>query len=400
MLATSIMALPTPLVTTLLLSILSSLVKAQTDDGNACTCFRTNGSSSGYFTSHRFFDYRNVVSSQAVVPDVTTVLDSTTHSMASSDFFTTDSWTSMWTVQNWTNSDSRASSDASILMANSPSNVYIEKSNDTDPSYSTYLTLRTSRQKDFQSAAEINSAEKNFQYLSARFYARVIGSSGACAGMFTYLAPESDKKPWTVQEADIEILTNGPRNKVQYTNQPSVDKKGNAITKGTVNGTNPENRDWSQWNLYRLDWIPKLSEWYVNGQSVASIKFQAPVDPAGLMINMWSDGGSWTGNMSLYDEAYLQIQWMEVVYNTSGPVEGIRKRNEADEINHAGPLVKRKGKGCKVVCGIDEQVEKTGTPVILINNTASAPAGWKGEGVGWMGWIPLLLGAATVFGFF
>lgn len=236
--------------------------------------------------------------------------------------------------------------------------------------------------------------------MSARFYARVIGSPGACAGMFTYLAPKKNK-PETVQEADIEILTSGPRNKVQYTNQPSVDKKGNALEQATVNSTNPDNRDWSQWNVYRLDWIPKLSEWYVNGQSVASIKFQAPKDPAGLLINMWSDGGSWTGNMSLFDQAYLQIQWMELVYNTSGPVEGISKREAVDDVNFAGPLVKRKGKkGCKVVCGIDEKVTNTGTPAILINNTASAPSGWKGEGMGSMVWLPLLLVGGAVFGYF
>lgn len=119
------MALPTPLVATLLFSIFSSLASAQTDNANGCTCFRTNGSASGYFTSHRFFDYRNVASGQAVVPDIVTGLDNTTNALASSNFFMTDSWTNDWSIQNWTNSDSMASGDATTLMANSPNNVYI-----------------------------------------------------------------------------------------------------------------------------------------------------------------------------------------------------------------------------------------------------------------------------------
>lgn len=93
-----------------------------------------------------------------------------------------------------------------------------ETSNDDHPDYNTDLTLSTARQPTFQSAAEIDSQNANFHHLSARFLVRVVGSPGACAGMFTYFAGTS---PESVQEADIEILTSGPRNAVQYTNQPS-----------------------------------------------------------------------------------------------------------------------------------------------------------------------------------
>jgi beta-glucanase (GH16 family) len=188
--------------------------------------------------------------------------------------------------------------------------------------------------------------------------------------MFTYLANDNSQ---LVQEADIEILTAGPRDMVQYTNQPSQDTNGNAQAAATVNGTNPGLRDWTLWNTYRLDWMPKVTGWYVNAESVANISFQVPRDPSSLILNMWSDGGSWTGNMSLYDEAYLQIQWMEVVYNTSGPYGGASKR---DESSAGGVLEKRKGTpGCKVVCSVDEKVNVTGTPALLYNNTGMALIG-------------------------
>jgi beta-glucanase (GH16 family) len=268
--------------------------------------------------------------------------------------------------------------------------VAVETSQDNSSDYSTYLTLRTARLAGFQSAAEIDSTALNYHYVSARFLARVIGSAGACAGMFTYLA---NGDPQNVQEADIEILTSGPRNVVQYTNQPST-KDGNLIPQATINGTNPSGVDWTQWMVYRVDWLPKVTTWYVNSGNVARIDFQAPRDPAGLIINMWSDGGSWTGNMSVYDQAYLQIQWMEVVYNTSGPVNGTQKRNPWGSI-----LEQRKSSpGCKVVCGIDEQVSVTGTPVIISNNTAMAPLGWKGDGMGNMAWLSVVIIGAACLG--
>jgi hypothetical protein len=211
--------------------------------------------------------------------------------------------------------------------------------------------------------------------------------------MFTYL-PNAD--PQKIQEADIEILTSGPRNMVQYTNQPSNAANGDVIPQGTKNATNPGGRDWTQWMVYRVDWAPGMTSWYVNGESVANISFQVPKDPAGLIVNMWGDGGSWTGNMSVYDQAYLQFQWIQVVYNTSGPVGASQKR---DQLGSDGILERRKGTpGCRAVCSVDEQVNVTGTPALLYNSTGTAALGWKGEGMGLMIWIPLAIMWTIVFG--
>lgn len=196
--------------------------------------------------------------------------------------------------------------------------------------------------------------------------------------MFTYLASNP------IQESDIEILTSGPRNVVQYTNQPSLNKEGNAEPRATSNASTPDgNMDWSVWNTYRMDWMPKRTSWYVNGQSVANITYQVPKSPSGLILNMWSDGGEWTGNMSIYDEAFLQIQWIELVYNTSGDYAGGKR-----------DLEKRKEKGCKVVCGVDEGVNVTGTPAVLFS---LGSLGWR-EGTGCMGWIPVVVVGSAVFG--
>ena len=187
---------------------------------------------------------------------------------------------------------------------------------------------------------------------------------------------------------------------VQYTNQPNTDAAGNNVPQSTINSTNPGGVDWTQWNTYRVDWMPKLTAWYVNGESVANISFQTPRDPSSLIVNMWSDGGKWTGNMSIYDEAYLQIQWMELVYNTSGPYAGSGTKARRDIRGGWGNLVKRKSTpGCEVGCSVDEQVNVTGTPALLYNNTGMAPPGWKAEGTGALLWVPLILVGCAVLGY-
>lgn len=122
---TSTMALPSSLLAGILLFALPNLSTAQTDNGDECSCFRTNGSSQGYFTYHRFHDYRNVANPSATPPAVASNATNATNAFATSDFFLEDAWKSDWTIQNWNNSDSMASSGAAVTMVNSPNNVYI-----------------------------------------------------------------------------------------------------------------------------------------------------------------------------------------------------------------------------------------------------------------------------------
>ncbi|KAL2073999.1 hypothetical protein VTL71DRAFT_7777 [Oculimacula yallundae] len=384
------MFLPPSLLPIILLFTLPHL--ALSTDPSGCSCFRTNGSSAGYFLHHQFQDFRNIANTSSP-PALITNASEATAAGATSPFFESEEWTKEWAVQNWNNSDSFGKADGvePVFKVNTANNVYIEQDNSTSPS-TTHLTLRTARHPTFQSVAEIDSLSTSFHYISLRLRARVIGSPGACAGIFTYL-PGTASFP--VQEADIEILTRDPRNKVQYTNQPSTNAAGDDVPQATVNGSLPAGRDWSQWNVFRVDWMPKMSTWYVNGEKVAEIGFQTPRDPAGLILNMWSDGGVWTGNMSIYDQAFLQVQWIEVAYNGSDIVIAGKR----SEIGAGGGLEKRKGpKGCEVVCGVDENIQEIGTPVLLFNNTGDARAS-MGKGMGDIAWIPLALVASAMFGY-
>jgi hypothetical protein len=93
--------------------------------------------------------------------------------------------------------------------------------------------------------------------------------------------------------------------------------------------------------------------------------------------------------MTVHDAAYLQIQWIEVAFNTSGPYSG--KSSTSTEESKAAS-----SGGCKVVCSVDEAVNATtvvGTPVMVYNNTGTASSSRRQPGdLG--GWVPgLLIGA-------
>ncbi|KAG5979481.1 hypothetical protein E4U55_005119 [Claviceps digitariae] len=367
---------PSAFLTTAVSLATTALAAATPISDSKCTCYLANGTEPTFYQAHRFFDFRSlahVASSSA--PDVLSSAKDTSSAPPSSSFFTSPLWTSTWQTQSWNNSKSETlggllNGDATILMVNSPNNIFIQANTDNDSSSpsSTHLTMRTRRQQTFQSSSEFQTVSSAYHYLSLRMLARTIGSSGAVSAVFTY---RDAKAIADIQEADMEILTRGPRNRVQYTNQPSytpgVQDDGKKL-RATRNATLPYGKEWSDWSVYRLDWTPRQSTWYVDGQQVASIAFQVPRDPAGIHINSWSDGGSWSGSMRVGDEASLQIQWIEMLYNSSDKATGT--------------------KDCRVVCSIDEAPEtgaaaklwgdEKSQAMVLMTRATSALLFWLG----------------------
>ncbi|KAI1800281.1 glycoside hydrolase family 16 protein [Daldinia bambusicola] len=268
-----------------------------------CHCYLTNGSSPRYFANHQFFDFRNIANPR--VPAPINNRDASTNAPVTHPYFNSTNFTNTWSVQNWVDS-------GAIYNTYSKNDVYIERNTDANPSSNTFLTLRTYRHQpgNFQSSAEIQSVSPNYQYLSVRMYSRTRGASGGVTAMFTY----RDGAEADVQEADVEILTGDPSNEVHYTNQPSTvagESRPNATHEVAIPGT------WTSWRTHRYDWTPGMSTWYVDGRQVNANAFQAPVDPATVLFNAWSDGGSWSGTMAPGQSAQMQIQWIELIYNNT-----------------------------------------------------------------------------------
>ncbi|KAM3544561.1 hypothetical protein ARSEF1564_002544 [Beauveria bassiana] len=369
---------------------MAAAAATETVEDSSCDCFLSNGTNPGYYAKHAFFDFRQLLQ-HAGVPDVVDDATSAASAPESSDFFTSDAWTSFWEVENWNNSNGAASNgrantlsnDATIYMVNSPSNIYIAKAADDGDGGGggggrdavTFLTMRTKRLHDFQTAAEFQTADAGYQFLSLRMCARTVGAPGAVTAMFTYRGAAD---PARVQEADVEILTRGPRSVIRYTNQPSdLPADRGEIAEATRNATLPGGAAWSDWAVHRLDWTPERSVWYVDGREAASIAFQVPRDPAAVNFNAWSDGGSWSGNMTVGDEASLQIQWIEMLYNNSTDAgkQSAAVAASGSRTVSGRRIMRRSAKhhACKVVCTIDG-VADVGKAALLSNSTESGAA--------------------------
>ncbi|ORY15546.1 concanavalin A-like lectin/glucanase domain-containing protein [Clohesyomyces aquaticus] len=351
------------------------------DNSQNCSCYviesGANSNTPEYFQYYRFFDFRNFADKAGqftkTPPAVNDSASAGLKPVWDKDQLTTDAWNVDWGIQNWSKP---ATSDFPTPMANSPANVYILQNEDSNDPF-TFLTLRTNRLDDSQTAAEIENEQKNVMHCSMRMLARVKGSKGAVAGFFTFFDDTN--------ESDIEILTDDPTHKIRYTNQPAVDKKGNEVQSASVA---PDNlAPWDEWQTHRIDWLDKNSYWFLNDKQVAANTYSVPRKPSGVVINMWSDGGEWSGNMSVGDSAEFQIQWIELAFNTSGPVGGPgggnKKREALDleggtQLDTVEPMMgrdmnewKRKSKGCEVVCKIDG-VKQIGTPEVVSVNKSAA----------------------------
>ena len=369
-------ALSLPSVGALLLSLAVLLHPAAADNGYVtsssqtprdnnpnCSCYAVptgkDSKTPSYFQFYRFYDFRNLDGLDTAPPLCNSSTTVNHQPSWQPNLFESDAWTSDWGIQNWTKA---ASNDFPVPMNHSKANVYIGREKDVS-----YLSLRTSRMDKYQTSAEIENHQKNLMHVSMRMYARVKGSTGAVAGFFTFFDDSN--------ESDIEILTNDPTDKIRYTNQPSVDKHGNEVAQASVGPNNLPH--WDEWQLHRIDWLPKNSYWYINNVQVAANTYSVPRKPSFLMLNMWSDGGEWSGNMTVGKFAEMQIQWIDMTFNTSGPYEGAKADNKKVKRDDPGAWLsskrddqsahwssKRAAKGCQTVCKINN-VAQMGTPEVL-----------------------------------
>jgi hypothetical protein len=318
-----------------------------------------NSETPSYFQYYRFFDFRNLADRAGQYDKVPAVVDDWDDApnldAGEANIFNSDAWNKDWNIQTWSKN---ASADFPVRMVNSPANVYLQQNNDSNNPF-TYLSLRTTRGGDFQSAAEIENLQKNVKHVSMRMSARVVGDKGAVAGFFTFYDDDN--------ESDIEILTSDPADVIRYTNQPSVDKDGNEVAASSQRKAKLPT--WDEWQTHRIDWLDKNSYWFLNQKQVAASSYSVPRKPSFLVLNMWSDGGSWSGNMTDGGSAEFQIQWIEMTFNTSGKVEGSTSPNPNDK-RSVELLGKRKEENCKVVCKIDD-VKELGTPEIVSSSMAA-----------------------------
>lgn len=278
---------------------------ASRSDSSDCDLYIVSGHDTDPFENHRFWDFRdlgNYVTSSP--PSITPDQDEGTENLTS-EYFSQAAFSDAWEIRTGIRNP-----ESEVPMIYSAQNAYLSR----DPDWGgtqTYLTLRTRRLQDFQSVVQLASRDENVLYASIRARMKVMPddrdsgnvANGAVLGLFTYASD--------TQESDIEILTRDPANMVSLTNQPASSTIEGATGKFQI----PGGKNWTDWVDYRLDWLEGRSFWYMDDELVFQTTNSTPTEPSQLMLNLWSNGQTFSGRMRVNREVYVAVQWIETVYN-------------------------------------------------------------------------------------
>ncbi|KAJ6036744.1 hypothetical protein N7540_001023 [Penicillium herquei] len=359
-----------------------------------CDCFTVSGPDPGYFQHYKLWDFRYVPLKTSDTSDLAReweewnaaeelAEDEYEHevddevddeedeepqstSQSNSLYFFKTTFDKDWVSQKWHRPRTPI---APVTMVNSKRNVFFTRAADKADLGATYLVLRTTRHTNFTSTAEIETRVRNIFRCSLRVHMRILPAStvvaqphhlmylpqdptqhaiaalndgpglknvtelgdtsrppsGACVGIFTYHAKDC--------ESDIEILTSDPSYRVRYANQPDYDPETDEMIPGAATIADLP-VPWTGWSTHRLDWHTDRSRWYVNNMLQEEKSYRVPNLQSRLVINLWSDGGAWTGDMKIGDNIYLAIDYIELAYNRSS--DGNRWGRVPPDQNHGG----------------------------------------------------------------
>lgn len=286
-----------------------------------------------------------------------------------------------WAIQDWSREGSKL---FPIPIRNYYENVFVLEDTTNNTTDTTYLALRTQRLHNHTSTAEIETYSHDYFRCSLRVRLRLHAGrnrqledvdededededgdgdwderddgsefdkdaipskgrnrsklvpanfrlrpppTGAVAGIFTYHSAKV--------ESDIEILTADPPTQVRYANQPDWDP----LTDLEIPGASTVVQlpvPWTSWATHRLDWFPNMTRWYFDNTLQDEKDYHVPDKPSMLALNLWSDGGEWSGNMTIGSTVLMGIEWIEVAYNTSDIDELNNEFNQTRRPGHFG----------------------------------------------------------------
>ncbi|KAF9880824.1 glycoside hydrolase family 16 protein [Colletotrichum karsti] len=190
----------------------------------------------------------------------------------------------------------------------SPANVLVKDG---------YLQLWV-KNKSFRSG-EVTVLQK-VKYASVRTVAILSEPAGVCNGMFFY---QSD-----TQETDIEFLSNAKsasntdatsdanaksNTRWLWLSNQASSYTGTKTTQPVALPANPTTTE----HEYRLDWLPGVTKFYVDGVLVWSSTKNVPSVAGTWVFNNWADGDTdWSAGPPATD-AVFKIKEIDMYYNTS-----------------------------------------------------------------------------------
>ncbi|KAK2805047.1 hypothetical protein FQN51_001142 [Onygenales sp. PD_10] len=350
-----------------------------------CECYIVSGPEPGYFQNYMFYDFRSVSPEKTWSPDNTAHGTPRNRTVNPNREFRVNleetGFLDDWVIQDWSRNSSKL---FPIPIANDYDNVFVVENTTNSTTDTTYLALRTTRLDNHTSTAEIETYSSDFFRCSFRVRLRLhdgengrledvdgdedewdeedgeegpdFGAgkpahkgrnhtnlvpsnhrerpppNGAVAGIFTFHSVHV--------ESDIEILTSDPNTLVHYANQPDWDPLTDEEIPGSATTTDVP-VPWTEWANHRLDWFPNMTRWYLDNQFQDEKSYRVPDKPSMLVLNLWSDGGEWSGNMSVGSAVYMGVEWIEVAYNTSSDVTELSDVTDQSRPSHQRQSARR-----------------------------------------------------------
>jgi hypothetical protein len=85
----------------------------------------------------------------------------------------------------------------------------------------------------------------------------------------------------------------------------------------------PHAKQYTDWHIHRLDWTPGKSVFFLDDEQMNTTTLHVPVadPPSGLYLDMWSANSTWSGSMDIGKNATFDIQWIEIMFNTTKPLK-------------------------------------------------------------------------------
>ncbi|RPB25239.1 concanavalin A-like lectin/glucanase [Terfezia boudieri ATCC MYA-4762] len=282
-----------------------------------------------------------------------------------------------WEVQDWSTNATTRGTEKLLVKKNDPSNVWIQGG---------LLQLRQKAYSDQDktngkpvSIAEIVTRRDDILYGSFRARYKIVvqehTNGGAVSGFFFYHGDAS--------ETDIEILTRDDDTSIHYSQQPTY----NYVTDTSYEDaslTDSLSVPWTELQEHRWDWHPDITRFYQDGQEAAQLTVNTPQQKGRIMINIWADGGNWSGRPADKD-VIMEIQTIELFFNTSLSYSG-------GDINFNTACEKAGGYGdTNTICVVDKASSK--------NTTSSAVHLQSWVWHGGVAWAVLILSISFVIVF-
>ncbi|CCF37616.1 hypothetical protein CH063_08906 [Colletotrichum higginsianum] len=159
-------------------------------------------------------------------------------------------------------------------------------------------------------SAEVVTTVTNIKYASVRTVAIFTENPGVCNGIFFY---KNDN-----QETDIEWLSdaasqsNAGKRQVWFANQSTGSKSPKSF-KAVPPPANPTSTE----HEYRIDWLPGVVRFFVDGVQTWETKQSVPNVPGPWVFNNWANGDKgWSAGPPAKD-AIFRIKEIDMYYNTA-----------------------------------------------------------------------------------